>query len=43
MLGFRLKKKSRIDSDVLFYIFIIVYTVVFFLTSFHQYACRVWQ
>lgn len=31
MLGFRLKKKSRIDSDVLFYILIIVYTVVFFL------------
>jgi hypothetical protein len=31
MLGFRLEKKSRIDSDVLFYILIIVYTVVFFL------------
>ena len=31
MLGFRLEKKSRIDSDVLFYTLIIVYTVVFFL------------
>lgn len=34
MLGFRLEKKSRIDSDVLFCILIIVYTVVFcFLLS----------
>lgn len=34
MLGFRLEKKSRIDSDVLFCILIIVYTVVFFLSLF---------
>ena len=31
MLGFRLEKKSRINSDILFFIYIIVYTVVFFV------------
>lgn len=34
MLGFRLEKKSRIDSDTVFFILIIVYKVVFFLSLF---------
>ena len=32
MLGFRLEKKSRINSDTIFFILIIVYTAVFFLS-----------
>lgn len=34
MLGFRLEKKSRINSETLFFILIIVYTIVFFLLIF---------